>query len=79
LNLGKAFAAKRDFSAAENELRSALALDPTSAAAHMNLGLVLAAKDARLSADAQMEMEKGVRLDPRLKDLIPQQYLADVH
>ena len=79
LNLGKAFAAKQDFSAAENELHSALALDPTSAAAHMNLGLVLAAKDGRLSPDAQMEMEKGVRLDPRLRDLIPQQYFADVH
>ena len=79
LNLGKAFAAQQEFTAAEAEFDSALALDPTSAAAHMNLGLVLAAKDGRLSADAQIEMEQGIRLDPRLRELIPQQYLADVH
>lgn len=79
LNLGKALAAKQDYSAAESELRSALALEPNSAAAHLNLGLVLAARGGRLSADARTEMEQGVRLDPRLKEMIPEQYLADVH
>ncbi len=76
LNLGKAFAAKRDFPSAECELRSAIAIDPESASAHVNLGLVLAEKSAGSSPDAEAEMQKGLNLDPQLRVMIPQQYLA---
>ena len=79
LNLGKALAAQQDFSAAETELRTVLVIDPGSAAAHLNLGLVLAAANRNLSSEAQSEMEEAVHIDPRLKELIPQQYLARVH
>ena len=76
LNLGKALAAKQDFSAAEPELRAAIAIDPTLAAAHLNLGLVLAAKEGSMSAEVQRELQTGLRLDPRLRDSIPRQYVA---
>lgn len=76
LNLGKALAAKQDFSAAEPELRAAIAIDPDLAAAHLNLGLVLAAKKGSMSAEAQKELQTGLRLDPRLRGLIPEQYVA---
>lgn len=79
LNLGKALAAKQDFVGAETELRSAIAITPDFAAAHMNLGLVMAAKKGSLSTEAQTEMEKGLRLDPRLREMIPQRYVASVH
>jgi tetratricopeptide (TPR) repeat protein len=78
-NLGKALAAKQDFAGAERELRSALAIDPTSAAAHVVLGLVLASRDGSVSREAKAEMEKGLQLDPKLRDMIPQQYLASLH
>jgi len=78
LNLGKAFAAKQDFAAAESELRSAIAIDPESASAHVNLGLVLAEKSNGASPEAQTEMQKGLKLDPRLRVMIPHQYLADI-
>jgi tetratricopeptide (TPR) repeat protein len=78
LNLGKALAAKQDFAAAEMELRSAIAITPDFAAAHLNLGLVIAARKGSLSTEAQVEMEKGLRLDPRLREMIPQQYLLYV-
>jgi len=76
LNLGKAVAAKQDFSAAELELRVAIAIAPDLAAAHLNLGLALAAKEGKMSADAQKELQTGLRLDPRLRDSIPQEYVA---
>jgi tetratricopeptide (TPR) repeat protein len=79
LNLGKALASKQNFTSAESELRSAIAIDPTSASAHVNLGLVLAAKSGKVLADAQSEMEKGIHLDPRLREIIPQPYLAYLH
>jgi tetratricopeptide (TPR) repeat protein len=76
LNLGKALAAKQDFASAESELRSAIAIDPESASAHVNLGLVLAEKSAPSSPEAEAEMQKGLKLDPQLRQIIPQQYLA---
>jgi tetratricopeptide (TPR) repeat protein len=76
LNLGKALAAKQDFSAAEPELRAAIAIDPDLAAAHLNLGLLLATKQGNVSAEAQKELQTGLRLDPRLRDSIPKQYVA---
>jgi tetratricopeptide (TPR) repeat protein len=78
LNLGKAFAAKQDFSAAEPELRAAIAIDPDLAAAHLNLGLILAAKKGSMSAEAQKELQTGLRLDPRLRGSVPRQYVADL-
>jgi superkiller protein 3 len=79
LNLGKALAAKGAFAEAETELRNALAVDPISAAAHLNLGLVLAGKNDELSPEAKSELEKGIGLDPRLRDMVPQKYLAALH
>jgi tetratricopeptide (TPR) repeat protein len=79
LNLGKALAAKGAFAEAETELRNALAVDPISAGAHLNLGLVLAVKNGELSAEAKSELEKGIGLDPRLRDMVPQKYLAALH
>ena len=76
LNLGKALAAKQDFSAAEPEFRAAIAIDPDLAAAHLNLGLILATKEGNMSAEAQKELQTGLRLDPRLGDSIPRQYVA---
>ena len=76
LNLGKALAAKGAFAEAETALRNALAIDPVSAAAHLNLGLVLAVKNGELSAEAKSELEKGIGLDPRLRDMVPEKYLA---
>lgn len=78
LNLGKALAAKHDFAAAEPELRSAIAIDPNLAAAHLNLGLVIAGREGKLTSEAHAEIEKAVRLEPRLREMIPQQYLADL-
>lgn len=79
LNLGKAMAAKQDFAAADAELRSAIAINPDFAAAHVNRGLVLAAGKKEVSSEAQAELEKGVRLDPRLREVIPPPYLAYLH
>lgn len=79
LNLGKAMAAKQDFETAGAELRSAIAIDPDFAAAHLNLGLVLAAGKKEVPSDAQAELEEGLRLDPRLREVIPQPYLAYLH
>jgi tetratricopeptide (TPR) repeat protein len=78
-NLGKAFAAKQEYASAEPEFRAAVAIDPTMAAAHLNLGIVLAMKDNRLSKEARAEIQSGLRLDPRLRDFVPQQYLAELH
>lgn len=79
LNLGKALAAKQNFAEAESELRSAVAIDPELAAAHVNLGLVLAAKSDGKSVEALSEIEHGLKLDPRLRDIIPQEYLAHLN
>jgi superkiller protein 3 len=78
LNLGKALAAKQDFATAEPELRSAIAIDPNLAAAHLNLGLVIAGREGKLTSEAQAEIQKAVRLDPRLREMIPQHYVADL-
>jgi tetratricopeptide (TPR) repeat protein len=75
-NLGKALAAEQEFAGAEREFRSAIAIDPTLAAAHVNLGMVLAMNKGSVSVEAQAEMKNGVRLDPRLRDVIPSRYLA---
>jgi superkiller protein 3 len=78
-NLGKALAAKQEYVAADPEFRAAIALDPTLAAAHLNLGIVLALRNKSLSKEARDEIQSGLRLDPRLRDVVPQQYLAELH
>jgi tetratricopeptide (TPR) repeat protein len=79
LNLGKALAAKQDFAPAESEVRSALAIDPSLAAAHVVLGLVLVSRSGIVSGEAETEIEKGLQLDPKLREMIPQQYLSSLH
>ena len=78
-NLGKSLAAKQDFGAAEPEFRRAMAIDPDIAAAHVALGLLLAAKTGSVSAEARAELEKGLQLNPALRDIIPQEYLVQLH
>jgi tetratricopeptide (TPR) repeat protein len=78
-NLGKALAAKQDLTGAEPELRRALAIDPDLAAAHVDLGLLLAMRKGNIYAEARSEMETGLHLDPSLRAMIPQQYLAQLH
>jgi tetratricopeptide (TPR) repeat protein len=78
LNLSKALAAKQDFAGAESEVRSALAIDPASAASHVVLGLVLASRDGTVSGEAEAEMKKGLKLDPKLREMIPPQYLTSL-
>lgn len=79
LNLAKALAAKQELHEAEPEFRCAIMIDPDLAAAHLGLGLLLAMKASSVSAEAQVEFEKGLRLDPSLRALIPQPYLARLH
>jgi hypothetical protein len=43
------------------------------------LGLVLASRNGNVSREAEAEMEKGLQLDPKLREMIPQQYLASLH
>jgi tetratricopeptide (TPR) repeat protein len=78
LNLGKVLAAQQDWAQAEPEFRHAILLDPDLAAAHVGLGLVLATKQSSMSAEARAEMEKGLRLDPNLRALIPESYLGQL-
>jgi len=78
LNLGKALAAKQELAQAEPEFRRAIMIDPDLAAAHVGLGLLLAMKEGSLTAEARLEMEKGLRLDAALRELIPQPYLAQL-
>lgn len=79
LNLAKALAARQDFAAAQPEFRSAIALDPGMAAAHVGLGLVLAAEKGELSVEARAELKKGLTLDPSLRVVVPQTYMAQLH
>ena len=78
-NLGKALATKQEFAEAEPEFRRAITIDPDLAAAHVGLGLLLAMKEGSLTGEARLEMEKGLRLDAALRELIPQPYLAQLH
>jgi tetratricopeptide (TPR) repeat protein len=78
-NLGKCFVTERNFSAAGSEFRQAILVDPLMAAAHVNLGVVLAMKNGGISPESQTEMQIGLRLDPKLRDIIPSAYLAQLH
>lgn len=78
LNLGKALAAKQDFIAGESEFRSAIMINPNLAAAHVGLGLLLAMKKNVMSTEARVELIKGLQLDPTLKKIVPQSYLAQL-
>jgi len=78
LNLGKALASRQDLTEAEPEFRSAIIIDPNLAAAHVGLGLLLAMKKNDLSAEAKEELLRGLRLDPALREIIPQSYRAQL-
>lgn len=78
LNLAKALASLHNLSQAEPEFRTALAIDPSLAAAHVGLGLLLAMKQQGVSPEARAEMQEGIRLDPHLRQAIPQSYLAQL-
>jgi hypothetical protein len=39
---------------------------------------VIAGREGKLTSEAQAEIQKAVRLDPRLREMIPQQYVADL-
>ena len=49
--------------------------DPQMAAAHIELGLLLASKAGGLSPDARYELSEGLRLDARLRSLVPDTFL----
>jgi tetratricopeptide (TPR) repeat protein len=78
-NLGKCFVSERNFSSAQPEFRQAIAIDPLMAAAHVNLGVVLAIQTGRVSEESESEMQIGLRLDPKLREVIPPEYLAQLH
>lgn len=77
-NLGKALAAKQDLAGAEPEFRGAILIDPNLAAAHIGLGLLLATRNGTVSAEARSEMQKGLLLDPGLRETIPERFLAQL-
>lgn len=77
-NLGRALAAKQDLDSANAEFRSAIAIDPDSAGPHVYLGLLLSMREGSVSPEAKVEIEKGLHLDPTLREMIPQKYLAEV-
>jgi tetratricopeptide (TPR) repeat protein len=78
LNLGKSLAASQDFADAEAEFREALAIDSDMAVAHVELGLLLATERGKVSPEAGAELEKGLRLDPKLRAGIPAEYLVQL-
>jgi tetratricopeptide (TPR) repeat protein len=78
-NLAKALAGKQDFRAAEPEFRYAIAIDPAMAAAHVGLGLLLATEKGSLSEEASAEIQKGLELDPSLRQQIPAPFQAQLH
>jgi len=45
----------------------------------VDLGLLLAMRKGNIYAEARSEMETGLHLDPSLRVMIPQQYLAQLH
>jgi tetratricopeptide (TPR) repeat protein len=79
VNLAKALASEHQFGEAEVEFRQAIALAPEIAAAHIGLGLLLATRAGKVSAEAKVEMNEGLRLDPTLRSAIPEQYAAQLN
>lgn len=57
---------------AEHQLKEVIFLAPGTAAAHIELGLLFAQHDGGLSPRARKELSEGLRLDPRLTNLIPE-------
>ncbi len=78
-NLGVALEKKGKWIEAETELRRAIVLAPETAAAHIELGLLLASRAGGLPPEARSELNEGLRLDPRLKSLIPDGLLKELH
>lgn len=71
LYLGLALKDKHKYNQAKKELRRAVELAPQMAKAHVELGLLLASSSGVLSPEARLELERGLHLDPSLKDIVP--------
>ncbi len=71
-NLGMAKIAQGMRNEAEKQFKEVILLAPDTAAAHIELGLLLAQEDGALSSRARKELSEGLRLDPRLINLIPE-------
>jgi superkiller protein 3 len=78
LNLGTALAQKQCWAEAEQELRRTLVLAPDTAKAHVVLGLVLASKAGTATSEARAELEGGLRLDPSLRSLVPEELMQQL-
>ena len=72
LYLGLALREKHKNNQAKKELRRAVELAPQMAKAHVELGLLLASSSGALSREARAELERGLQLDPSLKDIVPE-------
>lgn len=77
LNLGVALARKGQKGKAKSQLRLAIELDPAMAKAHIELGLLLASPRGKLSHEARAQIEEGLRLNPLLKNLLPEKIAAE--
>jgi len=72
-NLGRALNKQGQRDEAEEQFQETILLAPQKAAAHIELGLAFAQADGALSPRARAELAEGLRLDPSLRGLIPEQ------
>jgi tetratricopeptide (TPR) repeat protein len=73
LSLGRALNKQGRRDEAEEQFQETILLAPQNAAAHIELGLAFAQTDGALSPRARSELAEGLRLDPSLRGLIPEQ------
>ena len=73
LNLGRALNKQGRRDEAEEQFQETILLAPQNADAHIELGLAFAQTDGALSPRARAELAEGLRLDPSLRSLIPEQ------
>ena len=66
--------AATDRAAAADAYRRVIAVEPGRAAAHLNLGLILAERGSL--ADAKSQLGEALRLDPSLRSRVPAVYVA---
>ena len=77
-NLGMALNEQGMRKEAEKQFRQTLVLAPQTAAAHIELGLLFSKNDGALSSRARKELREGLRLDPKLSRLIPEDIRAQL-
>lgn len=63
---------------AEKQFNEVLLLAPNTAEAHIELGLLYAQNDGSLSGRARKELKEGLRLDPALARLVPENLRAQL-